>query len=172
MRFQECRSIDQQRNNAGRGTLARIKGYVLNPGFLTISLYRQARWWREQRWNFICDLFWRFNIQQSGCFLHYDAKIGAGLMLPHPVGVVIGQGAVVGENVTIYQSVTIGMNKGGYPTIGDGVIIFPNSVVIGPIRVGDGATVGAGSVVLTDVEPGTVVAGNPARVVGNSKQAS
>lgn len=86
----------------------------------------------------------------------------------HTVGIVIGP-CVIGDNVTIYQNVTIGKRGIGYgevsPVIGDGVTIYAGAVVTGPIRIGNNAIIGANSVVLKDVPDGVVVAGVPAKVV-------
>jgi len=71
------------------------------------------------------------------------AKIGKGLKLPHPFNLVIGRGAVIGDNVTLYHGVTIG-DKDGYPVICDDVIVYPNSVLVGRIRVGKKCIIGAG----------------------------
>lgn len=87
---------------------------------------------------------------------------------PHPIGIVIGQKVVLGANCTIYQNVTIGTKdtqdykNSKYPVIGNNVIIYPNSIIIGDIKIGDNAIVGANSLVMTDVEEGSTVAGIPA----------
>lgn len=95
------------------------------------------------------------------------------ICLPHPWGVIIHPHASVGVNVTIYQGVTIGRKntgrKAGIPTIGNNVTIWPNAVVIGGIVIGDGATVGAGAIVINDVPPNAVVAGNPARILSRDQ---
>lgn len=89
-------------------------------------------------------------------------------IFPHPIGIVIGQKVVLGRNCVIYQNVTIGAKNtkdyknAEYPVIEDEVIIYPNSIIIGKVKIGKGAVVGAGSLVLKDVEPGSVVAGVPA----------
>ncbi len=92
------------------------------------------------------------------------------LRLPHPYGVIITGGAQLGLNNTIYQGVTIGHQhfgpREGAPILGDDVIVFPNAVVVGAIEVGAGAIIGAGAVVVRDVPPGAIVAGNPAKIVG------
>ena len=91
-------------------------------------------------------------------------------MLDHATGLVIGETAVVGNNVSILQSVTLGgtgkQDGDRHPKIGDGVLISAGAKILGNICVGDGAKVGAGSVVLEDVPPHTTVAGVPAKVVG------
>ncbi|WP_448107015.1 serine O-acetyltransferase [Pseudomonas azerbaijanoccidentalis] len=84
----------------------------------------------------------------------YGAKIEEGLYLPHPVSIVIGSGSVIGKNLTIYQSCTIG-NKRGYPTLEDGVTIFPNSVVVGSVTIGTNAVIGANSFVDKSLPPET-----------------
>ncbi len=103
------------------------------------------------------------------------AKIGRGIMLDHATGIVIGETAVVGDNVSILQDVTLGgtgKEQGDrHPKVGSGVMIGAGAKVLGNIRIGDGAKVGACSVVLKDVAPHTTVAGIPARVVGRPKDA-
>ncbi|MFJ3367464.1 DapH/DapD/GlmU-related protein [Pseudomonas sp. NPDC086251] len=73
-----------------------------------------------------------------------SAVIGPALRLPHPIGIVIGDNAVLHGSITIYQNSTIG-SKNGYPEIGNHTIIYPNSVIVGPINVGDHCVIGAGS---------------------------
>ena len=82
-------------------------------------------------------------------------------MLPHPVGIVIGEGCSIGENATIYQHVTIGRrsrNDPRYPVIGGNVVLYPGAVIIGPVRIGKFARVGANQVVSLDLPDGSVVA--------------
>lgn len=103
------------------------------------------------------------------CFVQPGARIGPGLRLPHPTGIVIGAGARVGANCTIYHQVTLGGARMGdwqannYPDIGDDVTIFAGAKLIGAIRVADRAVVGANAVVNRDVPPGQVAVGVPAR---------
>jgi serine O-acetyltransferase len=98
------------------------------------------------------------------------ARIGKGIMLDHGTGVVIGETAVVGDQVSIMQGVTLGgtgkSDQDRHPKIGDGVLIGAGAIVLGNIRVGEGARVAAGSVVVKEVPPHVTVAGVPARIVG------
>ena len=107
---------------------------------------------------------------EFGVDIHPAARLGKGIMLDHATGLVIGETAVVGNNVSILQSVTLGgtgKDVGDrHPKIGDGVLISAGAKILGNIRVGEGAKVGAGSVVLEDVPPHTTVAGVPAKIVG------
>ena len=93
-------------------------------------------------------------------------KIGNNLFLAHNgLGIVISSEVKIGDNCKIYQNVTLGAGKDGYPEIGNNVTIYSNSVVIGKIKIGDNAVIGACSFVNKDVEANTVVAGNPAKVI-------
>lgn len=96
------------------------------------------------------------------CIIHPSAQIGKDLILPHPVGVVIGSGSIIGDNCCIFQNVTIGRRnkeKAEYPQIGNDVVIYCNSVIAGNIHIGDGSTIGCNSTVLRDVDSNSVVGG-------------
>ena len=111
--------------------------------------------------------------RRFGCYIHRKARIGSGLKLPHPVGIVIGEGVVIGERCTLYQHVTLGGRRigdwrgGHYPTLGDDVVVFCGAAVLGALEIGDRATIGANSVVLDTVPPDSVAVGAPARVKDN-----
>ncbi|GMP59575.1 hypothetical protein CsSME_00022807 [Camellia sinensis var. sinensis] len=102
--------------------------------------------------------------------MHPAAKIGKGILFDHATGVVVGETAVIGNNVSILHHVTLGGTGkvGGdrHPKIGDGVLIGAGATILGNVRIGEGAKIGAGSLVLIDVPPRTTVVGNPARLVG------
>lgn len=139
-------------------------------GFHALQSYRIAHWlWKQGRESLA--LFFQNRIScEFGVDVHPAARIGKGIMLDHATGVVIGETAVVGNNVSIMQSVTLGgtgkEHGDRHPKISDGVLIGAGAKILGNIRVGEGAQVAAGSVVLKDVEAHTTVAGVPAKVVG------
>jgi serine O-acetyltransferase len=97
------------------------------------------------------------------CEVMRGATIGPSLRLPHPYGIGIGNRVVIGRNVTLAHNVTLGADRAwsGQPHIGDEVTVHPGAVIAGPITIGEGAVIGANSVVLEDVEPGGLAA--PAR---------
>ena len=141
-------------------------------GFQAVQSYRVANWlWREGR----KDLSYFFQMRCSEVFgidIHPAARIGRGIMIDHAHSIVIGETAVVGDNVSMLHSVTLGgtgkEEEDRHPKIGDGVLIGAGAKVLGNIRVGNCSRVAAGSVVLEDVPPCKTVAGVPARIVGEA----
>jgi serine O-acetyltransferase len=108
--------------------------------------------------------------------IHPAATIGPGLFIDHAIGVVIGETAVVGSDVTIYQGVTLGGTSleavKRHPTVGDRVTIGAGAKVLGPVTVGSGSRIGANAVVVRDVPPDSVVVGVPGQVIARSKPRS
>ena len=149
-----------------RPTLRHLLGaFMKDSGLAAAFLFRWASRYSARGHPFLANLTGRVNLALHGCLIHPQARIEPGLRLPHPVGVVVGQGVRAGRDLTLFQHVTLGARSMGgndYPEFGNGVIVFPNSLVLGSIRVGDNARVGAGSVVLHEVAPGDTVAGAPA----------
>lgn len=141
-------------------------------GFLAVQSHRIAHWlWRQGR----LDLAYFFQMRSSEVFgvdIHPAARIGRGIMIDHAHSIVIGETAVVGDDVSMLHSVTLGgtgkAEEDRHPKIGNGVLIGAGASVLGNIRIGDCSRVAAGSVVLRDVPPCKTVAGVPAKIVGEA----
>ncbi|MGB0323156.1 MAG: serine O-acetyltransferase [Luminiphilus sp.] len=139
-------------------------------GFHALQLHRVSNWlWLQGRRSLALLMQSRASMK-FGVDIHPAATFGSGIMLDHATGLVVGETAVVGNQVSILQSVTLGgtgkEHGDRHPKISDGVLISAGAKILGNIRVGEGAKVGAGSVVLRDVPAHTTVAGVPAKVVG------
>jgi serine O-acetyltransferase len=141
-------------------------------GFQAIQAYRIAHWlWTTGR----RDLARFFQMRASEVFgvdIHPAARIGKGIMIDHAHSIVIGETAVVGDNVSMLHSVTLGgtgkEEEDRHPKIGNGVLIGAGAKVLGNIRVGNCSRIAAGSVVLQEVPPCKTVAGVPAKIVGEA----
>lgn len=149
--------------------MAMALGILMSPGFGFLALYRAAVRLRGLPifGRVTSKIMWRMSVLTSGCHVSLEASIGGGLSLPHPTGIVVGEGCMIGSGVTLFQNVTLGRSgqEAKYPVLGNGVTIYAGSVVIGDVRIGDGAVVGANSVVLIHVPAGAVAVGSPARIV-------
>ncbi|MBR1133808.1 serine O-acetyltransferase [Bradyrhizobium iriomotense] len=165
---------DLERNAARSGLTGALIAYVTSPGFALVSRARLASWLnvRGKGGRLLSRLVWRSTVRNYGCYVAPAARLGAGLCLPHPVGIVIGEGSVIGNDVTIYQGVTLGRashDVDAYPSIDDGAVIYAGATLLGPIRIGRNAIVAAHSVVLSDVPDFATVVGAPARIVGTAR---
>ncbi|MDM7926671.1 MAG: serine O-acetyltransferase [bacterium] len=151
---------------------ARSKFEVLTcyPGLHALWAHRVANALYRRRMYFLARIVSHTSRFFTQIEIHPGAKIGRHFFIDHGSGVVIGETAEIGDNVLIYQGVVLGgtslQKKKRHPTIGNEVVIGAGAVLLGPIRVGDGAKVGAGSVVIHDVPAEKTVVGVPARVAG------
>lgn len=141
-------------------------------GFQALQAYRIGHWlWQEGRHDMAYFVQMRCS-EAFGVDIHPAAKIGTGVMIDHAHSIVIGETAVVGNDVSMLHSVTLGgtgkEDGDRHPKIGNGVLIGAGAKVLGNIRVGAHSRIAAGSVVLSDVPPGKTVAGVPARIVGDA----
>ena len=145
-------------------------------GFQALQLYRVAHWLWLQGRNHLA-LYLQSQISEVFAVdIHPGAQIGSGIMIDHASGLVIGETAIVGNDVSILHSVTLGGSgciKGSrHPTIGNGVMISAGAKILGNVMVGDGVKIGAGSLVLESVPPHVTVAGVPAKIVGAPREAA
>ncbi|CAD5376549.1 putative serine acetyltransferase [Pseudomonas sp. OF001] len=155
-----------QRDPAARTTFEVLTTY---PGVHAILIYRLAhRLWRSG-WRYPARLLAFVARLVSNVDIHPGAVIGPRLFIDHGAGVVIGETAEIGQDVTLYHGVTLGgtsWRKGKrHPTLGDGVLVGAGAKILGPITVGNHARVGANSVVVQDVPDGCTVVGIPGKVV-------
>ncbi|TEB16507.1 Serine acetyltransferase [Pelotomaculum sp. FP] len=159
-------SVVMERDPAAKSTLEVILCY---PGLHGLLIYRVAHAFYQRRWFVTARLISQFGRFLTGIEIHPGAKIGEGLFIDHGSGVVIGETAEIGNNVTLYQGVTLGgtgKEKGKrHPTIGDNVVVSSGAKVLGSFTVGDNVKIGAGSVVLKAIPPDSTVVGVPGRVV-------
>ena len=141
-------------------------------GYQALQAYRISHWlWRQGRRDMSYFVQMR-NSEMFGVDIHPAAKIGRGVMIDHAHSIVIGETAVVGDNVSMLHSVTLGgtgkEEEDRHPKIGNGVLIGAGAKVLGNIRIGDNSRIAAGSVVLAEVPPCKTVAGVPAKIVGEA----
>jgi serine O-acetyltransferase len=157
----------RRRDPAARGWLSPFLHYK---GFQALSWHRVAHGlWRDGRHDLALYLQSRASMV-FGVDIHPAVPVGRGVFIDHATGVVVGETAVIGNDVSILQGVTLGGTGkevgDRHPKVRDGVLLSAGAKVLGNIEIGRGAKVGAGSVVLADVPPCATVAGVPARVVG------
>ena len=142
---------------------------LLYPGFKALRSHRRAHWFFEHNMKFIARWISQHSAHKTGIEIHPGATIGRRVCIDHGHGIVIGETCEIGNDVMIYQGVTLGgtgKDSGKrHPTIKDGVMIGAGAKVLGPITIGEHAKVAAGAVVVKDVEPNATVVGIPGRVV-------
>jgi len=143
--------------------------FLLYPGIWAVIFHRLSHFLFKKRRFFLARLISQFSRWVTGIEIHPGATIGRGFFVDHGMGVVIGETAEIGDNVTIYQGVTLGgtgKDKGKrHPTIGNNVLIGTGAKVLGPFRVGDNSKIAANAVVLNEVPPNCTCVGVPARVI-------
>ncbi len=155
---------DVERYRAEYSFINLVKLLVNHPGFKTIFRIRMMHFTNKFS-PFVASLMRLNLVKKFGCDVMPGSKIGPGLLIQHPVGIVIGLKVIIGKNCTIAGNCTIGekyidqRSTGDYPVIGDNVSLGANSIILGKIAIGDNVTVGANSVVLKDVTFGETVMG-------------
>ena len=157
------------RDPAARNALEVLTCY---PGLHAVWLHRLAHGLWTSGWKWLARLVSNFGRWMTGIEIHPGARIGRRFFIDHGMGIVIGETAEIGDDVTLYQGVTLGgttWNKGKrHPTLGNNVVVGAGAKVLGNIRVGNCSRIAAGSVVLKEVPPCKTVAGIPAKIVGEA----
>lgn len=154
------------RDPAARSTLEVIFCY---PGLHAVWFHRVSHWFWKRKFWFLGRLTSHLGRFCTGIEIHPGATIGKGLFIDHGMGVVIGETAEIGENVTLYHGVTLGgvswEKVKRHPTLQDNVVIGSGAKILGPFTVGKGSKIGSNSVVVKEVPPNSTVVGIPGRVV-------
>ena len=146
----------------------------LYPSFKVMIHYRIAHKLYLKKHYFFARWVSQRGVRKTGIEIHPGAQIGKGFFIDHGNGVIIGETTIIGDNVTLYQGVTLGgtgKEQGKrHPTLGNNIMVGAGAKVLGSCTIGDNSKIGAGSVVLEDVPPGSTVVGVPGRVVKRAKQ--
>ena len=144
-----------------------------NPGKYVLRAHRRYQRWKG-RWGIVGKIVCKAAVVQNriwglltGCDIPVTVKLGGGLMMPHPQGIIVYGEASIGPNCLLFQQVTIGYGGKvpGYPTLGGHVDVGAGAKILGGVKIGDHARIGANAVVLCDVPPGRTAVGVPARIV-------
>ena len=162
-------SDDLLANSRQRGWFAPVIAWVVSPGFACVTLIRFATMPRRNLFlKIVARWAERRLVYKFGCYISAEAKIGRRLVLPHPTGIVVGEHCEIGDDVTIYQHVTLGRRVNSvseYPIIGDGVVIYAGAVIVGGVSIGSRASIGANAVVIDDIPADSSAGGVPARLL-------
>jgi len=154
-----------ERDPAARSALEVLLCY---PGVHALAFHRLAHRLWNRGWLTLARFISHVSRFLTGIEIHPAARIGPGLFIDHGMGVVIGETAEIGENCTILQGVTLGgtslKREKRHPTLGNNVVVGAGAKIIGAFKIGDGSRVGAGSVVVREVPPNSVVVGVPGRI--------
>ncbi|MBM3631098.1 MAG: serine O-acetyltransferase [Alphaproteobacteria bacterium] len=166
------------RDPAAKSKLSLVLTY---PGVKAIFFYRIAHFFSEAKFDLIARMISQFSRFLTGIEIHPKAQIGKNLFIDHGMGVVIGETSVIGNNVTIYQNVTLGgispsINSNQqrmikrHPTLKDNVVIGSGAQVLGPITIGTNSRVGSNAVVTKNVPDNAIMVGIPARQIGTATE--
>lgn len=165
-RLYETLGAYQKRDPAAR---SKLEIFLLYPGVHALIYYRAAHWLHGIGLRFLARLISQFARFCTGIEIHPGAKIGRRFVIDHGAGIVIGETAEIGDDVLLYQGVTLGgtgKDRGKrHPTIGNNVLVGAGARVLGPFTVGDGARIAANAVVLQAVPPYSTAVGVPAQIV-------
>jgi len=153
-----------------------VQVFLCSPGLHAVWAHRLGHWLWRRGWPLTARIFSQITRFWTGVEIHPGALLGRRLLIDHGMGVVIGETAIVGSDVTLYQGVTLGGTGSDapgpkrHPTLCDGVFVGNNANILGNITIGENSRVGAGSVVLRDVPPNSTVVGVPAHIIYRNGQ--
>lgn len=150
-----------------------MESLLFKPGFQGVLFYRVSHWLYKKGWLYSAWLLTRFSVAVTGAEIEFNALIGPGLFIAHPVGIVIGRGTVIGSQATLFQGVTFGVKRWDpdsihkFPKVGNCCTFFSHCTIVGEISIGDYCVVGANSLVDRDLPFGSLAVGVPAQVYPN-----
>lgn len=150
-----------------------FESFIFKAGFQSVFLYRLSHWFYKNKLNYCAWFLTRINITLTGAEIEYNAEIGPGLFIAHPVGIVIGRGSKIGNHVSIFQGVTLGVKSWEekhikkFPVIGNNCMLFSNAAILG-VSIGDNCIIGANSVVTKDIPDNCKAYGSPAVIHPNN----
>ena len=165
-RLKEDIRVIKERDPAARSG---FEIFLLYPGLRAIRMHRRANWFYRHKMFFLARLVSQSAVRKTGIEIHPAAQLGRRLFIDHGTGVVIGETTIIGNDVTIYQGVTLGgtgkQTGKRHPTIGNNVVIGSGAKVLGPFTIGDNSNIAAGAVVLAEIPPNSTAVGVPAKIV-------
>ncbi|MBE6785163.1 MAG: serine O-acetyltransferase [Ruminococcaceae bacterium] len=165
-RLKEDLQCVKDRDPAARSNLEIM---LLYPGYKAVRAYRRAHWFHKHKMYFLARAISQHAVKKTNIEIHPGAEIGRRFFIDHGTGVVIGETAIIGDDCTIYQGVTLGGTGKDHgkrhPTLGNNVLVGAGAKVLGPFKIGDNSNVAAGSVVLSAIPENSTAVGSPARVV-------
>ena len=139
-------------------------------GFLAVLLYRLSHRLHQRGWIYLPWFLSRLSVAITGAEIEFNAEIGPGMFVSHPVGIVIGRGTVIGSNVTLFQGVTFGVRSWHpdqirkFPRVGNNCYFFSGAVVLGDVTIGDDCVIGARAVVVENLPSGSMAVGGVATI--------
>lgn len=143
---------------------------LFKAGFQAVFLYRISHWFFQKRRVYLAWAFARLNLWLTGAEIEFNAQIGPGFFIAHPMGIVIGRGTEIGEGATLFQGASFGVKSWHpseitrFPKVGRHCYFFAHSLILGSITLGDYCVVAAGTVVTKDVPNGALARGVPAEI--------
>ena len=143
---------------------------IFKAGFQAVLLYRVSHWLHQRGWIYPPWFLSRLSVAITGAEIEFNAHIGPGMFVSHPVGIVVGRGTVIGSEVTLFQGVTFGVKSWHpdaitrFPRVGNKCYFFTGAAVIGDVTIGDNCIVGAHAVVIDDLPDGSLALGIPAKI--------